>query len=67
MRQRKYNYLAIIQGNYGYGWCDLVYYDRSEPDYSRELKTDLKAYRENQPGRYRVIHRRELKEEYSEE
>jgi hypothetical protein len=50
----KYQYLWIIQGYYQ-GWEDLSAYELW-----REAKIDLKAYRENQPGIYRLIQRREL-------
>jgi hypothetical protein len=47
--------VAVLQGNYGYGWDDLAEY---EPG-SRELKVDLKAYRENELNAdHRVIYRR---------
>ena len=47
--------VAVLQGNYGYGWDDLAEY---EPG-SRELKVDLKAYRENElNAAHRVIYRR---------
>lgn len=54
--KNKYTYLHVLQGNYGYGhgWEDLTTSeDRSE------VKQDLKAYKENEGGRYRIIHRRE--------
>jgi len=47
--------VAVLQGNYGYGWDDLVTYEKDEMS---ELKSDLKSYQENQPANYRVIHRR---------
>ena len=43
MKQQKYTYWSILQGNYGYGWDDLVYYDRSKPEQIAEIKSDLKA------------------------
>jgi len=52
----KYLYVKVLQGNYGYGWDDLVFYDADTP--VSERRADLKAYRENQRGRYRIIDRR---------
>lgn len=47
--------VAVLQGNYGYGWDDLVEYKPGDP----ELKADLKSYRENEPqASHRVIYRR---------
>lgn len=54
-RPRKYNYYFVLQGAYGFGWEDLT----ASESY-KEAKTDLKAYRENEGGNYRVIKRREL-------
>lgn len=48
--------VIVLQGNYGYGWDDLVTYESNE--YS-EAKKDLKAYRENEKGAsHRLINRR---------
>lgn len=54
--KNKYSYLYVLQGNYGCGdgWDDLT----SSEDYG-EIRQDLKAYKENEGGRYRIIHRRE--------
>ena len=54
-KQNKYRYLVVLQGNYGYGWEDLT----ASEDY-KEIKQDLKDYRENEGGKYRIINRREL-------
>ena len=62
-RQNKYRYLVILQGNYGYGWDDLVTYDTANADWYNDLRADRKAYRENEPQYpHRTIHRRELNE-----
>ena len=56
---RKYNYLTIIQGNYGYGWEDESEYDGSMRD--RDAYRDIKEYRLACPqGCYRIIRRREI-------
>lgn len=48
--------VKVLQGNYGYGWDDLVEYEKE--DYA-ELKQDLKSYRENEKGAsFRVVTRR---------
>jgi len=66
MKQRKYIYLSVIQGNYGYGWDDLCQYDRNNPDEMKELKQDYRAYRENEREYcHRIIHRREPNPRYN--
>ncbi len=50
----KYEYLWIIQGYYA-RWEDLSAYD-----IYKEAKADLRAYRENEKGVFRIIKRREL-------
>lgn len=48
--------VKVLQGNYGYGWDDLVEYDKED---SAELKQDLRSYRENERNaQFRVITRR---------
>lgn len=54
-KTNKYIYLYVLQGFYGYGWDDLT----ASENYS-EIREDLKAYRENEHGKYRIIQRREL-------
>lgn len=51
----KYTYLFVLQGQYGQGWEDL-----SAALTRREVREDLKAYRDNEGGQYRIIQRREL-------
>ena len=50
----KYEYLWIVQGKYSQGWEDLT-----AGNY-KEAKEDLKAYRENEQGLFRIIQRRTL-------
>lgn len=45
--------LHIVQGNYGHGWEDLA-----ASATRREAHADLKAYRENEGGPFRLISRR---------
>ena len=57
-RVNRYLYLNVLQGNYGYGhgWEDLC-----QSEDRREMREDLRAYRENAPEyQYRIIRRREL-------
>jgi hypothetical protein len=54
-RKNKYEYLFVVQGNYGYGWEDLI----SSEDY-REARARLKDYRDNEKKySHRLIQRRE--------
>jgi len=56
-RNPAYEYLHVVQGNFGFGWEDLT-----QSENVNEALTDLKAYRDNDPGRvYRKIQRREKK------
>lgn len=57
-KKNKYKYLFVLQGDYGQGWEDLT----CSESY-KEIREDLRAYRLNEGGEYRIIHRRELNEE----
>lgn len=61
----KFNYLYVLQGNYGYGhgWEDLTAADNSFKGW-KEIKADKKSYMENEGGTYRIIERRELNPEW---
>ena len=48
-------YLHVLQGNYGGQWDDLT-----ASESIKEVRDDLKAYRENEGGEYRLIERREV-------
>lgn len=54
-KQNKYAYLFIVQGFYSQGWEDLT-----ESENRAEARADLKVYRENERGSFRMIQRREL-------
>ena len=56
----KFEYYSVLQGNYGQGWEDLTAGTR------KEVRQNLKEYRENEGGTYRIINRRELKLEASQ-
>lgn len=61
-KQNKYVYLTVLQGNYGYGWDDLMQWDINKDDLvfisSRE---HLTWYRQNEKqAQHRIIKRREL-------
>lgn len=52
--------IKVLQGNYGYGWDDLISCDASDQEELKTLREDLKAYRENEPQyNHRIITRRE--------
>lgn len=64
--------VKVLQGNYGYGWDDLVEYDIADFNGNllamyKEIKQDLKDYEENETNAsHRVVTRRvarELKED----
>ena len=56
-KQTKYNYVKVIQGNFGYGREDVSEYNKKE---FATVKNDLKEYRLSNTGAYRVIDRRVL-------
>ena len=47
VKQNKYSYVKVIQGNYGYGWEDVSKYDKKE---FSEVRYDLKEYRLSNTG-----------------
>lgn len=55
MKAKKYTYLWVVQGFYQC-WEDLTC-----SEIYRESQLDLKAYRENEQGLFRLIQRREVK------
>lgn len=55
MKKNKYVYLHVVQGMYCLGWEDLT-----QSESLSEAMADLKAYRENEIGVFRLIKRREL-------
>ncbi len=57
----KYKYMRVLQGDYGHGWEDMA-----ASENAIEVKVDLKAYRENEGGKYRIVMRRELKADQQE-
>jgi hypothetical protein len=60
---KKYTYYKIIQGNYGEGWNDEDFHE-CDSSYNaldlKALKENLKEYKANGCGVYRVIKRKEL-------
>lgn len=66
MKENKYTYYKVIQGNYGYGWDDEDYHETNSnylfknKDARLYFQENLKAYRENGGGAYRVVKRKEL-------
>ena len=63
----RYTYYRVIQGNYGYGWCDEDHHETNSTycflnrDARSAFKENLRLYRENGGGMYRVIKRREIR------
>ena len=57
VKQNKYSYFKVIQGNYGYGWEDVSEYDKKDVSLARQ---DLKEYRLSNTGAHRLIDRRVL-------
>lgn len=56
-KPKKTKLVQVLQGNYGYGWDDLIEYNKDTP-YS-EMRADYKSYRENEPtAQHRIITRR---------
>jgi len=51
----KYQYLFVLQGNYGFGYEDLT-----ASENRKEIRQNLKEYRDNEGGDYRIIQRRVL-------
>lgn len=60
MRRNKYEYLFVIQGNYGYGWDDEYFTNTFS-----EAKRTIKEYRENLCCPFRIIRRRCANPAYS--
>lgn len=71
MKNTKYNYLKVIQQNFGQGWEDVSEYEANSQGVTKEMHTatngktdrlinhDLREYRITGPTR--VIFRKELK------
>jgi hypothetical protein len=54
----KYEYLHVLQGRYGFGWEDLT-----ASESRAEVRSNLRDYRQNEGGEYRIIQRRELRQQ----
>tara|TARA_R100000963_G_scaffold32699_1_gene24577 strand:+ start:526 stop:705 length:180 start_codon:yes stop_codon:yes gene_type:complete len=54
----KYEYLHVLQGRYGFGWEDLT-----ASESRAEVRSNLRDYRHNEGGEYRIIQRRELRQQ----
>ena len=59
MTTRKFDYLYVLQGQYGQGWEDLTAEDKAEPGAWPRIRQSRTEYRENEGGEYRIIERRE--------
>ena len=62
-KRTKYEYLLVLQGNYGYGhgWEDLaaVSKDKGLAEARREILRTRKEYGDNEGGNYRIVERRQ--------
>ena len=58
-RINKFLYLYVLQGHYLFGWEDLT-----ESENRAEVRANLKEYRENAAGDYRIIKRTEPNPEH---
>lgn len=61
-KQNKYSYLVVLQGNYGYGWDDLMTWDQNKDELSfRSSREHLTWYRQNEKqATHRIVNRRVL-------
>lgn len=59
-RIRKSKPIAVIQGNYGYGWDDESSYDMDDVGYLKSIKHDFDEYRKSgHNALYRIVHKRQ--------
>jgi len=58
-RINKFLYLYVLQGFYGQGWEDLT-----ASENRAEVRDNLKDYRDNERGAYRIIKRTEANPEH---
>jgi len=65
-RINKYSYLRVLQGSYSHGWEDLCAAENTVAG-RKEIRDNLKDYRKNEGGRYRIINRREPNPEYKKD
>lgn len=63
MRIRKFDYLYVLQGDYGHGWEDLSAEDKTTAGAWTRIRQTRQEYRDNEGGTYRIIERRELRAE----
>jgi hypothetical protein len=56
---KRFNYLYVLQGNYGHGWEDLGAEDKSVRGAYKRIRQTKKEYVENEGRIYRIIERRE--------
>ncbi len=57
-KKNKYQYLKVLQGDFGYGWDDIIAADSNNPDEIRLFRDNIRIYRREDPRPYRVISRR---------
>lgn len=51
-KQNKYIYYKVLQGFYCGSWEDLIFYNTKDTEQTKEIKSDLKAYRENEKNSF---------------
>lgn len=59
----KYEYLYVLQGNYGFGhgWEDLTAAPKT-PQGRKEIRANRQDYEMNEGGSYRIVTRRVLRQ-----
>lgn len=57
-KKNKYQYLKVLQGDFGYGWDDIIAADSRNPDEVRAFREDVRTYFREDPRPYRVVSRR---------
>ena len=67
-KTNKYTYYYVLQANYGSGWDDVEFEDKSEPNALMRIRRLRKEYMNNPHGYggLRIISRRELNKQGAE-
>lgn len=58
MKQNKYQYLKILQGQYDGIWSDILAFGEKKHVKPKEMREVLNNYMENDPRPYRIVNRR---------
>lgn len=62
MKTNKYNYLKVIQQNYGQGWEDVSEYACTSQGFNLEFETEKSASGEERPNKKKPLITHDLKE-----